>query len=147
MGLLVVQGGPVPEMAVLAEMLAVVGRDHDPCIGQLPRVAQAGEEPAELGIDAEQALVVQVAEATGDGVELRLPLGPMLRVGGVARLSGPPALSRSGIRPGGRRPVPEPPHGLGGRHVGAMHVHEIQEEEERRAFGGVRSRASLAPWR
>ena len=112
----------------------------------LPRVAQAGEEPAELGIDAEQALVVQVAEATGDGVQLRLSLGPMLRVGGVgawaARQPSPgPAFVLVGGGPCQNRPM-----ALGGRHVGAVHVHEIQEEEERpEPLGGVPASSQSRP--
>src|SRR6185312_17259029 len=79
-GLLVVEAGPVAEVAVLAEMLAVVGRDHDPGVRKKTRVAEAREESAKLGIQAGEALVVQVAQAAADGVKVPLALGSVLRV-------------------------------------------------------------------
>src|SRR5689334_13020968 len=85
-GLLVVKGGPVAEVAVLAEMLAVVGRDHDPGVRQETRVAEAPEESAQLGVQTGDALVVEVSQAAADGVQLPLALGSVLRVGGISRL-------------------------------------------------------------
>jgi len=49
--LLIVQAGAVRDHAVLAERLAVVGRDEHPCARQDPAAVEVAQEGAELGVE------------------------------------------------------------------------------------------------
>ena len=51
------------EAVVLAEVLAMIGGDDDPGIRQVARAAQLAKETSQLGIQAEQAIIVEIAQA------------------------------------------------------------------------------------
>ncbi len=97
MGHLVVQAGPVPEDGMLAELLPMIGSDDDPGLLEDARGPQLAEEAAEFRVQAEQAIVVEVDQATGDRVQLSLPFGPPIRRADVPRVQRTPTGLRDGL--------------------------------------------------
>ena len=140
MRLLVVEARPVPEVAVLAEVLAVVGGDHDPGVRQHARVAEAGR-----GNGRARRRGRRGSRRTGRRGDGRRPRARAPSPGDARcrrrRAPGRPASRRLGLAIFlvGGGPLPEPPRRVGRRQVGAMHVHEIQEEEERTVAAGATS--------
>ena len=86
----------MPEAVVLAEVLAMIGGDHDPGLRQVARVAQVAKEASELGIQGEEAIVVEIAQAAPGRLQFPLALRPLLRLGRVPCLQGLPAATGSG---------------------------------------------------
>ena len=61
----------MPEEAVLAELLPVIGGDNNPGVFEEARCPQLVKEAAELGVEAEQAIIVEAGQSAGDNVESR----------------------------------------------------------------------------
>ena len=72
MGLLVVQARAMAEVIVLAEVLPMVGGDDDPGVRKLTRRAQVAEKASKLGVQSEQALVVNITKLAADALEFPL---------------------------------------------------------------------------
>ena len=103
---------------VLAEVLAVVGRDDHQRVRQQAAPVQLVEEPAELLVEVGDAVVVGVAARAGSSLGASFVLSE----------SEPPVQDRD---VGGRLGLDaEVPVEAAGRDVGVVGVEEVQEREE-----------------
>ena len=120
----------MPELAVLAEVLAMVGREDNPGVRQQAVGLQAAEKTAELGIQAVEAIIVKVSETATHRLQFELASRSLLGGRGVACLEREPAVFRTGILLLRYGAGPESSFDMGRRKIGSVHIHDIQEEEE-----------------
>ena len=66
----------MPEVAVFTEQLPMVGGDDAPGVLQQAVGAEFAEEVPELRVQAAQAIIVEIAQAAGDLIQLLLSLPP-----------------------------------------------------------------------
>ena len=128
---LAVEARAVPEEAVLAELLPVIGGDNNPGVFEEARCPQLVEEAAELGVEAEQAIIVEAGQSAGDNVELALAFWSPIRLADVQIALGTPAHFRDGLPPRRDRAGPELSDRGGRWNIRTMDIHEVHEEEER----------------
>ena len=119
------------ETAVLAELLAVVGGDHEQRAAPLPEALERRAQPADLGVHPGDGAVVQVAQSADVRGGLGIDATP---VGAV--LVDPLGAGQRGQGGGRRRDgavvvgVEEGRGELLGGHVGVVHRVGVQEQEQ-----------------